>query len=59
MAEFRAGLHTRQEERYVFWLLLGGDNLRRLLVPQFPAKNRGGWGALIRDRVLIQENMVL
>ena len=25
MAEFSAGLQTRQEERYVFWLLLGGD----------------------------------
>ena len=25
MGEFSAGLQTWQEERYVFWLLLGGD----------------------------------
>ena len=47
MAEFRVGLQTRQEERYVFWLLLGGSfNIRRrslaLAGPPISVENRGG-----------------
>ena len=62
MAEFSAGFQTRQEERYVFWLLLGGDltygdDLWRLLVPKFPRKIGGD--ALIRDCGLNQANTVL
>ena len=47
MAEFSAGLQPRQEERYVFWLLPGGDYIRRrslaLAGTTISAKNRGGW----------------
>ena len=69
MADFSAGLQTRQEEWYVFWLLLPlggggggedltlGDDLWHLLVPQFPRKIGGG-GALIRDCALNQANTV-
>ena len=47
MVEFSADLQTQQEERYVFWLLLEGDltlgdDLWRLLVPQFSRKIGGG-----------------
>ena len=64
MAEFSAGLQTRQEEWYViwFWLILGGDsmkgdNLWRLLVPQFPRKIGGD--APIQDRALNRANTVI
>ena len=61
MVKFSAGLQTRQEERYVFCLILGGRcNIRRrslaLAGPPISAENRGD--ALIRDRWLNQANTV-
>ena len=52
MAEYSTGLQTRQEERCVFWLLLGGGGGRfniwkrflALTGPQISTKNRGGGG---------------
>ena len=66
MAEFSAGLQTRQEERYVIllFLLLQGGSLNEffmtiaLAIPPLTVKNRGGGGALIRDRALNRANTV-
>ena len=68
MAEFSAGLHTGQEERYVtlrFLLPLGGSFTSFfmtivLAIPPLTVKNRGVGvgGALIQDRVLNQANTV-
>ena len=62
--EFSAGLHTRQEERYVtlsFLLLLGGSFTSffmtiALAIPPLTVKIRGG--VLIQDRALNQANIV-
>ena len=65
MAEFSAGLQTRQEVRFVillFLLLLGGKFYEffmtiGLAIPPLTVKNSGG-GALIRDRALNRANTV-
>ena len=65
MAEFSAGLQTRQEERYVlllFLLFLRGTFYEffmtiALAIPPLTVKIRGG-GALIRDCALNRANTV-
>ena len=64
MAEFSAGLHTRQEERYVtlrFLLPLGGIFTSffmtiALAIPPLTVKNKGD--AFIQDRALNRANTV-
>ena len=63
MAEFSAGLQTRQEERYVILLTSSGGKFYEffmtigLAIPPLTVKNKEG-GVLIRDLALNQANTV-